>query len=767
MTKCKIFYLLTFLLCFFKCQFWASAEISKLPEITLIATRTQSHTFEVPGSTSVIEFGALGAAGPENAYDIVRYNPGVSIPLMVGGGDSYVPYIRGGFSNYRMRGVGGNRVLLTIDGIRQPQQINGAGGNGRQYYDPSVFKRVQILQGSGSTLHGSDAIGGIVAFETVASGPHIGSSENKHFLEAALGSVYNSVNSAVNYTYDASVSDESWHLMATRSTREGNQRKNDKGSMPANPLDFDSEHTLANIKYSGLKNQVLSITYEEFLRNELTSLDSLIETVVVQDGSQGPRQIADDYYASSEGMRNRRRWSINYEKTFVDAFIDKIKVHRYSQDAESSSQTDTKQRMLYTYSYGTPLAQTVDFITRDRTDTISFDSHIYGYSAVFEKTSYVNSTNHKFIFGLERTNEYANNDFIRNDRAGSFPVQLDRPVIDAASSLTTGLYLQDIIEYGKWRFQFGARMDEFKITPSNKSAFLDQVRYSTYGFLMPNSVPLPEAGEYNNRALAPSFSWQYDLSDSLRIWGKYSEAIRNPSVENYVGFFNHSVDGARFLQIPNPDLEEERSESYELGIKGYLFGIKSEINGYHNNYKGFIGIADAGLAEDGTRIQQPQNIGNLEVRGLDASFRYDFTSDSKLTGAYAGLSLSYAEGKNKRTGQGVQEVDPLTTVGSLGYTGELGSKKYGFSIYGTYRAKRSSIPDNYSFYVPGASFVVDLKGYIKLNDRVELAAGLRNITDQKYWIWGSSSNAVHAFNNNTEMTPQPGMNGFIAIEVGL
>ena len=60
MTKYKKFSTLTFLLFFSKYQFWASDDISKLPEITLIATRTQNHTFEVPGNISVIEFGGLG-----------------------------------------------------------------------------------------------------------------------------------------------------------------------------------------------------------------------------------------------------------------------------------------------------------------------------------------------------------------------------------------------------------------------------------------------------------------------------------------------------------------------------------------------------------------------------------------------------------------------------------------------------------------------------------------------------------------------------------
>ena len=76
---------------------------------------------------------------------------------------------RGGFTNYVIRGIGGNRVVIMSDGVRVPDfpgSNAGAGNYTRDFVDLEIVKQVEIVRGPASALYGSDALGGVVAYTT-------------------------------------------------------------------------------------------------------------------------------------------------------------------------------------------------------------------------------------------------------------------------------------------------------------------------------------------------------------------------------------------------------------------------------------------------------------------------------------------------------------------------------------------------------------------------------------------------------------------------
>lgn len=64
----------------------------------------------------------------------------------------------------RLRGLSSNRLLIVIDGekLNNPRTDVGASGQPIQVVDPSQLESVEIVAGSGSSLYGSDAIGGTI-----------------------------------------------------------------------------------------------------------------------------------------------------------------------------------------------------------------------------------------------------------------------------------------------------------------------------------------------------------------------------------------------------------------------------------------------------------------------------------------------------------------------------------------------------------------------------------------------------------------------------
>jgi hemoglobin/transferrin/lactoferrin receptor protein len=67
-----------------------------------------------------------------------------------------------------MRGFGTNRLLLAVDGVRMNTAIFRA-GNLQQVVsiDPFVIEKAEVCFGPGSVMYGSDAIGGVISFNTI------------------------------------------------------------------------------------------------------------------------------------------------------------------------------------------------------------------------------------------------------------------------------------------------------------------------------------------------------------------------------------------------------------------------------------------------------------------------------------------------------------------------------------------------------------------------------------------------------------------------
>lgn len=125
-----------------------------LDEITITsAARDARPLLDTPVAATVLSGEALAVKQATNYQELIGDAPGVSI---VGGprGISQEPNIRG-FSD--------DQIVLRFDGGRM--NFNDA-HRGRFFLDPAIIERVEIIRGGGSTLYGSGALGGVIAFDT-------------------------------------------------------------------------------------------------------------------------------------------------------------------------------------------------------------------------------------------------------------------------------------------------------------------------------------------------------------------------------------------------------------------------------------------------------------------------------------------------------------------------------------------------------------------------------------------------------------------------
>mgnify|MGYP003134739772 CR=1 FL=1 len=128
-----------------------------LTEVIVTATHQARSPDEIAGSVSVITAEQLARSLADDLGDAIRYQPGIVMDVAD----------RGGNEGLRIRGIGGNRVLTVIDGVRSADMYAaGPSAYGKDSFEIDDLKAVEIIRGPASVLYGADALGGVVALQT-------------------------------------------------------------------------------------------------------------------------------------------------------------------------------------------------------------------------------------------------------------------------------------------------------------------------------------------------------------------------------------------------------------------------------------------------------------------------------------------------------------------------------------------------------------------------------------------------------------------------
>lgn len=104
---------------------------------------------------------------PINVKDIALENPQTTADLLASSGYVYVQKSQFGGGSPQLRGYGTNRVMLVVDGVRMNNAIFRSGNlQSVISIDPLSLSDVEVFFGPGSVMFGSDAIGGVMEFDT-------------------------------------------------------------------------------------------------------------------------------------------------------------------------------------------------------------------------------------------------------------------------------------------------------------------------------------------------------------------------------------------------------------------------------------------------------------------------------------------------------------------------------------------------------------------------------------------------------------------------
>lgn len=134
-------------------------------EAVVTATSYRTSVFDSPRASSVVDREELRGRPPRTAAEALVDEEGVFVQRTGWAGGSPI-----------IRGLGGQQVLLLVDGIRLNNTTTRTGPNGLlTLIDPYTIESAEVVRGPSSVLYGSDAVGGVVQVRTRRPSPIAGS----------------------------------------------------------------------------------------------------------------------------------------------------------------------------------------------------------------------------------------------------------------------------------------------------------------------------------------------------------------------------------------------------------------------------------------------------------------------------------------------------------------------------------------------------------------------------------------------------------------
>ncbi len=728
-------------------------QATQVAPVTVVATRTATPVDEVPATVSVYTSAEIERLLFTDIKDLVKYEPGVSVvsqPARFGAALGTAG--RAGNEGFTIRGLGGDRVLIVVDGVRQPDGfVFGAQSVGRGgYSDLDLMKSVEILRGPASALYGSDGVAGAVSFTTkdpsdlltegrnFTARARVGyNSADEGFTEAlAVAGRSGAFSGLLAYTRrDSSETETNGDATGEEVTATGGITYANRTM--ANPQDNQSDALLAKLVWDFAPNQSLRLTYDGYQSE--SDYDVLSGRTARTVAATPPTAATAVLGLTAKDNTERQRIGLDWR--FSDSFgLDQGQVSIYGQDAT------TRQ---YTWE---------DRVLTDRIRDNQFNNKVFGASAWARKTLTTGSVENRVTFGGDwsQTTQEGVRDGTVPPAGETFPTS---PFPKTDYTLA-GLYVQDEI-----------------VLAGGALRLIPAVRYDAYE-LSTDSDPLyiGTRADQDDSHVSPKLGVVWQATPQFQVFANVAEGFKAPTPSQVNNYFANLAFG--YTSQPNPDLDPETSQSVELGVRfrdiNALNGrLSAQLVGFKSDYDDFISqqvVSGAGTPAD-PLIYKFVNFSSVEVHGVEARANLDWDN-----GVYARFAGAWADGDQTDAGvtRSLSTIDPVKLVWGLGYNAPTGV--WGVEGLLTWSAhKDNADTDGLSCYnaapasgcLVGKEFaLIDLTGYWNVNDQVTARVGVFNVTDEKYGWW-SDIRGVAASSAVVDAYTQPGRNVGISLSLRL
>lgn len=674
--------------------------------------------------------------------DLFMFEPGVTVDQSSSGG----------LNDIRIRGMGSDRVLISIDGAPLPATYSFGSylATNRNYFDIDAMKSVDIIKGPMSTLYGGSALAGGIFMQTkdpsdfIRDSKTIGGELKTGYRTASretllsgtiAGKLNDKLSAFARFTYTNLHERENFHGRASKESLLGEHRQN------PNKAKSDTYNAMTKWVFEPNNDHRFSLTYENFKET------SHIEPLANLDT---PSAFGTTFLSQHiKEVNKRQQLTLRHDFEQETALFDRGFWQLYYQDNKAK--------------------QWVNETRKDRLNNLSeryrysnFNNKSYGFNTEFTKGIDQNEfLFHNLTYGLNyrgsKVTTFRDGDTISLNTGNSIETEtFPNKSFPDSKIREIGLFLQDRMSLFDGQFEViaGIRYDHYRLKPKSGSAF----ETANPGTLAPASV---SKGHFSKRL---ALLWH--PTDENSFFVNYSEGFRAPTFSAVNVGFSNPAHG--YTSRSNPNLQPETSKSLELGWN-YMDNQKSfAVTGFYTQYNNFIEELNY-IGRDpnsGYMIYQAINLDKSHIYGIEAKAQMNlFTIQNGNGNIGINASLAYAKGRENRTKNPINSVEPLTAVFGVDYT-YLDNFYLSARIKAVQAKKENDIYNSPSERSPlnhSAGYAtVDLITEYKPEKNITINAGLYNIFDKEYITW--SNRMMQQSASDIRRASNPGFNAAISVK---
>jgi hemoglobin/transferrin/lactoferrin receptor protein len=689
----------------------------EMDEVVVSATRWNQSSKRVPSKVVSIR-----------PAQVALFNPQTAADLLGSSGEVFIQKSQQGGGSPMIRGFATNRLLYAVDGVRMNTAIFRAGNIQNVIsLDPFAIEQTEVFFGPGSIIYGSDAIGGVMSFQTLQ--PQF-SYDSVPLLKANAVSRFSSANQEVSNHFDLKAGWKKWASVTSFTySKFGNLRMGKYGPEDylkrstvirqdsldrvvenqdprvQDPSGYSQINLMQKIRYQPVKHVDLQYAFHYSETSDYSRYDRMVE--FQPNGRPG---FAVWNYGPQVWMMNHLTATYDRRSKLFNRATLRV-AHQYFQE----SRIDRR--------FGNSRLRTQ--LEEVRAFSVNLD---------LEKSAGA----HRLYYGAEYVlNDVNSRGSARNVNTGAPVAVPDRYPGSEWTSMAAYLNYQYAISE-RWLVQTGVRYNAFQLS----SDFNRHLAFFPFDF---------SQSSLSNAATTGSLGLVYNPDDHTKISLNGNTGFRAPNVDDIGKIFEF---GPGEVVVPNTNLKAEYAYNGELNLSRQ-FGKRLKLD-----VTGFYTYLDAAM------VRRPFRVNGQDSITFDGDrsrvFAIQNAAYARVYGFHAGIDLDLSGGfsisSRYNFQRGEEEMDNGTLSRSRHAAPAFGITRLSYQaegvqlqIYAQYSAEvgfdqlnpeEQLKPFIYAKDAQGrpyspAWYTLNIKAMVRLNEAWTLTAGVENLTDQRYRPYSS------------------------------
>ncbi len=548
------------------CQTGIGADERQTQEIVVTATRVPSDVQSIP---SVVHSLDIQREATETAArtmpEILKGIPSVLIQKTSYGQGS--PYLRG-FTGFR--------TLCLIDGIRLNNSVFREGPN--QYWntvDPFGIRAAEVVMGPGSTLYGSDAVGGTLNALTIEPpAPYA----EKRWTTTLIYRGATAEKSHMGRVTVAGRPAESLGFIGGASVKSFGDLRGGKnvGEQPMTGYDEGAYDT--RFDYAIGENAFLTIAHQGLSQDDVWRTHRTIYGIRWRGLTNGDDKV--HFFDQSRALTYAR-----FSAEMIDGPINDFQL-TLSRHAQAEDQYRVRKD--------------------SSSDRQGFDVVTWGAGIQMRSETPAGA----MVYGGEFYRDYVDTYALRWKPDGSFAKsEIQGPVADDALYDFVGVYLEDNVEV------FGGRIN---LIPGARYSYARADAARVRDPVTGSSLSIKDEWDSAVGSLRAVYSLAQD-NNGWVVFAGVGQGFRAPNLSDLSRF---DMARSNEIETPSPGLKPERYVTWDAGLKIRLERVSAQMAGYYTAIDDMITRTPTGrMIEDAVEVTK-LNSGDGYIRGLELDARY-------------------------------------------------------------------------------------------------------------------------------------------------